>query len=61
MSAEKGGQAQADKTQKSGAKSTAGTEPLFPVATLRGLNLNGSVNIGRLTTNGLLAEKVLFT
>ncbi len=61
MATDQGGQARADKHRKSGAKSVAGTGQLFPVATLRKLNLNGSVKIGRLTTNGLLAEKVQLT
>jgi AsmA protein len=38
--------------------STAVEEELFPVETLRGLNLNGVLNIQRLTINKLLAEGV---
>ncbi len=59
-------QAQAKKPQgKSTGKTRGGKaskqEQLFPVASLRSLNLNGSVNIGRVTINKMLAQKVLFT
>ncbi len=43
---------------KGGGSATAGNEQLFPVQTLRGLNLNGTLNIGRLVVNRLLAEDV---
>jgi AsmA protein len=41
-----------------GSASPAAEEELFPVETLRGLNLNGVLNIQRLTVNKLLAEGV---
>ncbi len=41
-----------------GGSAAAGNEELFPVQTLRGLNLNGTLNIGRLVVNRLLAEDV---
>ena len=43
---------------KGGGSAAAGNEQLFPVKTIRGLNLNGTVNIGRLVVNRLLAEDV---
>jgi AsmA protein len=41
--------------------SAAAEEELFPIETLRGLNLNGVLNIQRLTINKLLAEGVKVT
>jgi AsmA protein len=60
-SAGKGGEQAAGPAGKgqSGKPSDAGE--LLPVADLRKLNLSGSVDIGRLTTGGLQAEKVRFT
>ncbi|MCP4995270.1 MAG: AsmA family protein, partial [Gammaproteobacteria bacterium] len=61
MSPGKSGKEQVSKSGGSGAKSKSGAEQLFPVATLRTLNLNGSVSVGSVTTNGMLAEKLLLT
>jgi AsmA protein len=44
-----------------GAGSAAEEGELFPIETLRGLNLNGVLNIQRLTVNKLLAEGVKIT
>jgi AsmA protein len=41
-----------------GSQSQTAEEELFPIETLRGLNLNGVLNIQRLTINKLLAEGV---
>lgn len=49
------------KSQNGGSRKASGAEQLFPVASLRKLDLNGSVDVGRLTINKLLVEKVLFT
>jgi AsmA protein len=50
------GQASGAPAGKGGGAS--GNEQVFPVKTLRGLNLNGTLNIGRLVVNRLLAEDV---
>ncbi len=44
---------------KAGTKAVSGSEQLFPLDTMRKLNLNGSLNISRLTVSKLLAEGVL--
>ncbi len=53
--------ARSAKGNQTGAKTASGNEQLFPVDDLRKLDLNGSLNIGRLITNKLLAEGVLVT
>ncbi len=60
MATGKAGGAQAV-SGNSGSKSGSGGEQLFPMETMRRLDLNGSLQIGRLTTNKLLAENVAVT
>ena len=50
----------AEEEQKPAAKTT-GDEPLMPVETLRGLNLNGVLKVGKLVINKLLAEQIELT
>jgi len=61
MSQAQGGKAQARSAGKTGSSTSSNQEQLFPVASLRKLNLNGSVNIGQMTVNKLLTQKVQFT
>ncbi len=59
---EKGTAAVAKGGSGAGGSGDAGSsEGLFPVEMLRGLNLNGTITVGRLTVNKLLAEDVKVT
>lgn len=60
MSADKAGGEQAA-GQKSGAQTESEGEQIFPLNTMRKLDLKGSLQIGRLTANKLLAENVSIT
>ena len=60
ISRDKAGTGQ-DATNTAGTKGVAGDEQLFPLDTMRALDLNGSLHIGRLTVNKLLSEGVLVT
>ncbi len=47
--------------KKAGTSAASGKEQLLPLDSIRGLDLNGSINIGRLTVNDMLAEDLLLS